>query len=46
MEYYSLGKQSANVDFKIENIESINVNENAFLPSIPENERYTILLKG
>ena len=39
-------KRCASVDFEIENIESINVNENAFLPSISENERYIILLKG
>ena len=39
-------KRCANVDFIIENIESIIVIENAFLPSVSESKRYTIRLKG
>lgn len=39
-------KRYANVDFTIENIESITVTENAFLLSVSESKRYTIGLKG
>jgi len=39
-------KRCANVDFTIENIESINVNEEAFGKNALEHDKYLIVLKG
>lgn len=39
-------KFRANVEFDVEDIESIDVNETAFLSNVSESERHTIVLKG
>jgi hypothetical protein len=39
-------KSITNVCFKLEYVESIDVNEEAFLPNIPEIDRYMIILRG
>lgn len=36
----------ASVNFIVDQVESIDVNEEAFLPNVPEDKRYTIVLKG
>ena len=41
-----VGKPFANIGFTIENIESININEEAFGKNALEHDKYLIVLKG